>query len=245
MEADPAKCSGATELLTKLATAVSWKAMRACMGQLNVSIKKAAELRSEELRRAKVEGIRKGKLKGITRSSNQGLQQHGSRRPPDSGHRSVKRRRSSSSDRGSQQRGGRRYDSSLVGDTPTPPGEPNSGESGAVAAMSSSGSGGRQFDSSPVGGEEGEEIGIGEEEVIWSINAYDGRRVLHIICARSDLPLCRASRSSASPLAQPVASGRGLQDLRVVGELSGEFCRRCECRCSSDTVRRVRSAVVA
>ena len=50
-------------------------------------------------------------------------------------------------------------------------------------------------------------------------------------------PIYRASRSSAPPLAQPMASGRGLEDLKRVGMLSGEICR-------PEVVGRIRYAVI-
>ena len=103
--------------------------------------------------------------------------------------------------------------------------------------------GGRHVDSSLVGGEEQREETYKESDVGWCINAYNNRRVLHMICRASGLPLCRASRSSASQLAQPAASGNSIADLKALGKLSGEVCRRCECKCSPAVVGRIRAVV--
>ena len=151
-----------------------------------------------------------------------------------------------------QQRGGRQYDSSLVGAPPPPPhilpirGRKETGgkETGSSSSCSTQQlRGGRHIDSSLVGGEEkGEEI-YKESDIGWCVDAYNNRRVLHMICKVSGLPLCRASRSSASQLAQPAASGDSIADLKMLGKLSGEVCRSCECRYSPAVVGRIRTVV--
>ena len=81
------------------------------------------------------------------------------------------------------------------------------------------------------------------EDSEWSINAYNNRSVLHMICSLSALPLCRAGRSTPSQLAMPVATGKRLCELSALGEFSGEICRRCESKCSSRLVQGIRDAV--
>ena len=95
-----------------------------------------------------------------------------------------------------QQRGGRQYDSSLVGAPPhshiLPIGdrkETGGKETGSSSSCSTQQlRGGRHIDSSLVGGEEqGEEI-YKESDIGWCVDAYKSRRVLHMICKISGLP---------------------------------------------------------
>jgi len=81
------------------------------------------------------------------------------------------------------------------------------------------------------------------EDSEWSINAYNSRNVLHMICSTSALPLCRAGRSAPAHLAKPVATGERLIELASLGKFSGEICRRCESKCSVQLVQNIRDAV--
>ena len=61
------------------------------------------------------------------------------------------------------------------------------------------------------------------EDSEWSINAYNNRSVLHMICRSSALLPCRTGRSTLAQLAKLVATGEQLVELTALGKFSGKF----------------------
>ena len=149
-------------------------------------------------------------------SSSTQVQRRGGRRETDSSLRvgaPHTQQTHSSSSSNLQQRGGRRQrDSSLHNTPPTESEEETNG-------MESLEEGGFEEETK-------QEQGVCQttEDSEWSINAYNNRCVLHMICSSSALPLCRAGRSTPAQLANPVAIGKQLVELAVLGKFSGEIC---------------------
>ena len=82
------------------------------------------------------------------------------------------------------------------------------------------------------------------QEIAWCVNAYNGKKVIHIMDEAEDIPGCRKGWASRKRLACPVASGRGRRDLEALQGFEGWACRMCEARSSPGAMSALTNGLV-